>query len=114
MMCDALHPSKSIMILAFRGAAHQNAAVRCTTAKLLNELVFRIGCDKVFNLHKEVRDRFILTGANLLMEGSLETRSHTKEIFKQLSLHSHYHKTLLDVIPSNVYRNIEKTLKSIC
>jgi hypothetical protein len=101
------------MILSFRGATHQNAAVRCTTAKLLNNLVFRIGCDKVFNMHKELRDRFILTGANLLMEGSLETRNHTKEIFKQLSIHSHYQKVLLDVIPSNTYRNIEKALKSI-
>lgn len=112
-MCDALHPGKVILILAFRGASHQNSAVRCTTAKLLNQLVFRIGCDKVFNMHKEVRDRLILTGANLLMEGSLETRNYTKELFKQLSMHSHYHKLLLDVIPPNIYRNIEKSLKSI-
>lgn len=112
-MCDALHPSKVILILTFRGASHPNAAVRCTTAKLLNQLVFRIGCDKVFNLHKDIRDRLILTGANLLMEGSLETRNHTKQLFKQLSIHSHYQKLLLDVIPSNIYRNIEKALKSI-
>lgn len=112
-MCDALHPSKVILILTFRGANHQNAAVRCTSAKLLNQLVFRIGCDKVFNLHKDIRDRLILTGANLLMEGSLETRNYTKELFKQLSIHSHYQKLLLDVIPANVYRNIEKALKSI-
>lgn len=112
-MCDALHPSKVILILSYRGANHQNAAVRCTSAKLLNQLVFRIGCDKVFNMHKDVRDRLILTGANLLMEGSLETRNYTKELFRQLSMHSHYHKLLLDVIPANVYRNIEKALKSI-
>ncbi len=101
------------MILSFRGATHPNAAVKCATAKLLNELVFRIGCDRIYSLHKEVRDRFILTGANLLMEGSLETRNHTKQIFKQLSVHSHYQKILLDVIPGNIYRNIEKALKTI-
>lgn len=112
-MCDALLPSKVISILTFRGANHQNAAVRCTTSKLLNQIVFRIGCDKVFNLHKDIRDRLILTGANLLMEGSLETRNYTKDLFKQLSIHSHYSKLLLDVIPPNVYRNIEKSLKSI-
>lgn len=112
-MCDALLPSKVILILTTRGANHQNAAVRCTTARLLNQLVFRIGCDKVFNMQREIRDRLILTGANLLMEGSLETRNYTKELFKQLSMHSHYHKLLLDVIPSNIYRNIEKSLKSI-
>lgn len=112
-MCDALYPSKVILILTSRGANHQNAAVRCTTARLLNQLIFRIGCDKVFNLQKEVRDKLILTGANLLMEGSLETRNYTKDLFKQLSIHSHYQKLLLDVIPANVYRNIEKSLKSI-
>lgn len=112
-MCDALIPTKVIMILTFRGAAHPNAAVKCASAKLLNQLVFRIGCDKVFNLHKDIRDKLIITGANLLMEGSLETRNYTKELFRQLSIHSHYQKLLLDVIPSNVYRNIEKSLKSI-
>lgn len=112
-MCDALPPSKVILILTYRGANHQNAAVRCTTAKLLNQLVFRIGCDKVFNMHKDIRDRLILTGSSLLMEGSLETRNYTKDLFKQLSIHSHYQKLLLEVIPSNVYRNIEKSLKSI-
>ena len=113
LMTDALNPTKSVIILTSRGANHQNAAVRCTAAKLLNELVFRIGCDKVFNMHREVRDRLILTGAKLLMEGSLETRNYTKELFKQLSIHSHYQKLLLDVIPPNIYRNIEKSLKSI-
>jgi hypothetical protein len=112
-MCDAMQPSKVILMLAFRGASHQNAAVRCSTAKLLNQLIFRIGCDKIFSLHKDIRDRLILTAAHLLMEGSLETRNHTKEIFKQLSIHSHYQKMLLEVIPANVYRNIEKSLKSI-
>lgn len=112
-MCDALPPSKVILILTFRGANHQNAAVRCTTAKLLNQLVFRIGCDKVFNMHKDIRDRLILTGANLLMEGSLETRNYTKELFRQLSIHSQYQKLILDLIPSNIYRNIEKSLKTI-
>lgn len=112
-MCDALPASKVILILTFRGAVHQNAAVRCTTARLLNQVVFRIGCDKVFNMHKEIRDRLIMTGANLLMEGSLETRNYTKELFKQLSIHTHYQKLLLDVIPPSTYRNIEKALKSI-
>lgn len=112
-MCDALQPTKVVQILTTRGATHQNAVVRCTTAKLLNQLVFRIGCDKVFNLHKDIRDRLILTGANMLMEGSLVTRNYTKEFFKQLSVHSHYQKLLLDVIPANIYRNIEKSLKSI-
>lgn len=112
-MCDMMQPIKVVMMLTFRGATHQHGAVRCSTAKLLNHLIFRIGCDKIYSLQKDIRDRLILTAANLLMEGSLETRNHTKEIFRQLSMHSYYQRVLLEVIPPNTYRNIEKSLKSI-
>ena len=112
-MCEMLLPSKVIAILTFRGAIHQNAAVRCTTAKLLNQLVHRVGCERVFNMKEDIRDKLIVTCANLLTEGSLETRNYTKDIFRQLSIHPAYPKLLLEVIPANVYRNIQKTLKSI-
>lgn len=112
-MCEMLPPSKVIAILTFRGAIHQNAAVRCTTSKLLNQLVHRVGCDRVFGMKEDIRDKLIMTAANLLMEGSLDTRNYTKDIFRQLSGHPAYSKLLLEVIPPNVYRNIEKSLKSI-
>lgn len=112
-MCEYMHPTKVIYILIFRGAAHQNAIVRCTAAKMLDKLVYRMGCEKVFALPKDVRDKLILTAAQFLMEGSLETRNYTKDLFKKLSMHPNYQKVLLDVIPNNLYRNIEKSLKSI-
>ena len=112
-MCEMLPPSKVIAILTFRGAIHQNAAVRCTTSKLLNQLVHRVGCDRVFGMKEDIRDKLILTAGNLLMEGSLDTRNYTKDIFRQLSTHPAYSKLLLEVIPPSTYRNIEKSLKSI-
>lgn len=112
-MCDHLSPTKVINIISFRGAVHPNAIVRTTTAKLFNRLVSRIGCDKVFSMNKEFRDKLILNGANLLQEGSLDTRNYTKDMFKQLSMHNSFNKVLLDVIPARTYRNIEKTLKNI-
>lgn len=112
-MCEYMHPTKVIYILIFRGATHQNAIVRCTTAKMLDRLVYRMGCEKVFALPRDVRDKLILTAAQFLMEGSLETRNYTKDLFKKLSVHPNYQKVLLDIIPNNLYRNIEKSLKSI-
>lgn len=81
-MCDNLPVAKVIHLLAFKGATHHNGLVKCATAKLLSRVVERIGGDKVFVLSKETRDKVILTSANLLMEGSLDTRSYTKEIFR--------------------------------
>ena len=112
-MCDNLPTQKTIQILTTKGATHQNAIVRTASAKLLNRLVERIGCDKVFSMNRDLRDKIIITGANLLMEGSLETRNYTKQMFKQLSAHPSFSKCLLDVIPPRTYRNIEKTLNSI-
>lgn len=112
-MCDNLPPPKVIQTVITRGANHQNAIVRTTSANLCCRIVSRLGCDKVFALHRECRDKLILAGANYLMEGSLETRNNAKVLFKQLSTHSHYNRILLDVIPPRIYRNIEKALRSI-
>lgn len=112
-MCDNLPAPKAIHILTTRGTTHQNAIVRTASAKLCSRIVERMGSDRVFALNRDLRDRIIVTGANLLMEGSLETRNHAKMMFKQLSDHSNYNKTLLEVIPARTFRNIEKTLRSI-
>ncbi|XP_049281269.1 uncharacterized protein LOC125762812 [Anopheles funestus] len=112
-MCDNVSIPKVVHIISFKGATHQNAVVRTTASKLLNKIVHQLGSEKVFALPKETRDKLILTGAHLLLEGSLETRNYTKSLFKQLSDHSNYSKVLLEVIPPRTYRNIEKTLNSI-
>uniref|UniRef100_A0A182QAD1 TOG domain-containing protein n=1 Tax=Anopheles farauti TaxID=69004 RepID=A0A182QAD1_9DIPT len=77
-MCDNVSVPKVVHIIAFKGATHQNAVVRTTAAKLLNKIVQQHGSEKVFALPKETRDKLILTGAHLLLEGSLETRNYTK------------------------------------
>ena len=112
-MCDNLTQQKILNILTTKGAQHPHALVRTTTAKLLNRLVERLSCDKVYTMPRDQRDKFFVTGANLLLEGSLETRSYAKTLFKLLSDHPSYHRLLLEVIPTRTYRNIEKTLKSI-
>lgn len=104
---------KVIQIVTTKGATHQNAVVRTASAYLCNQIIERCGVDKIFSMNRELRDKLLVTGANLLMEGSLDTRNHAKMFFKQLSYHPAYHKTLLDVIPPTTYRNIEKTLKNI-
>ncbi|CAD6998013.1 unnamed protein product [Ceratitis capitata] len=112
-MCDNLTPLKILNILSTKGAVHQNALVRTTTAKLLHRLVERLGSDKVYTMPRDNRDKFFVTGANLLLEGSLETRSYAKSIFRLLSDHPNYNRLLIEVIPTRTYRNVEKTLKSI-
>nr|XP_036224399.1 uncharacterized protein LOC106623898 isoform X1 [Bactrocera oleae] len=112
-MCDNLTPPKILNILTTKGALHQNALVRTTAAKLLHRLVERLGSDKVYAMSRENRDKFFVTSANLLLEGSLETRSYAKSIFRLLSNHPNYNRLLIEVIPARTYRNVEKTLKSI-
>lgn len=112
-MIKNLTPTKVVQIICTKGAKHQNAIVRTTSARLILDLTKNLGCDNFFNLNKDCRDKLILTGASLLCEGSLETRKYTREFFKQLHNHSNYNKTLVEVIPPKTFRNIEKTLKSI-
>uniref|UniRef100_A0A336LQB6 CSON000902 protein n=1 Tax=Culicoides sonorensis TaxID=179676 RepID=A0A336LQB6_CULSO len=113
IMTENLPPSKVIHILCFKGATHHNGLVRCATAKLLNKFVNKLGGERIYTMNRETRDKLILTCANLLMEGSLETRNYTKDIFRSISCHPNYSKILVDVIPPRIYRNIEKALKSL-
>ncbi|XP_032294665.1 TOG array regulator of axonemal microtubules protein 1 isoform X1 [Drosophila virilis] len=112
-LVDNVQPPKVLNILTSKGAQHQNAIVRTTTAKLLFRLVERLGCDRIYSMGRESRDKFFMVGANLLLEGSLETRSYAKSLFRALSEHGSYQRLLLEVIPPRTYRNVEKTLRSI-
>lgn len=112
-MCDSITPQKSISILLMRGTVHQNAIVRCTSARLLANITKNSGHDKIFSIQKDLRDRLFQSGADLLTEGSLETRGHAKQLFKVLSQNNHFIKTMREVIPSSKYRNIEKTLNAL-
>lgn len=112
-MVDHVQPPKVLNILTTKGAQHQNALVRTTTAKLLFRLVERLGSDRVYSMTRENRDKFFMVGANLLLEGSLETRSYAKSMFRALSEHGSYQRILLEVIPPRTYRNVEKTLRGI-
>lgn len=112
-MVDHVQPLKVLNILTTKGAQHQNALVRTTTAKLLFRLVERLGSERVYSMARENRDKFFMVGANLLLEGSLETRSYAKSIFRALSEHASYQRMLLEVIPPRTYRNVEKTLRGI-
>lgn len=73
-MCLNMTASRAVTVLTARGAMHHNAVVRCVTARLFTELVQRLGSNRVFQLPREVRDKILAVGANMLMEGSLETR----------------------------------------
>lgn len=112
-MCDNLTPTKVIHTILTRGATHLNAIVRTVAANLCSRIVSRLGCDKFYAMNRDYRDKLVVAGANFLMEGSLDTRNHAKAFFKQLSAHPQYNRMLQDVIPSRIYRNIEKALKSI-
>lgn len=53
---------------------HQNAIVRATTGRLLSDVVDRIGPDQALNLPRDVRDKLLVTGAKLLLDGNLDAR----------------------------------------
>lgn len=72
--CNQLPPPKVVHVLTAKGGAHQNGVVRCTAARLLCSLCQRLGSGRVFQLPRDTRDRILLYGANMLTEGSLETR----------------------------------------
>ncbi|XP_055376397.1 uncharacterized protein LOC129608746 [Condylostylus longicornis] len=112
-MCDNLTPPKVLNLLTLRGVTHQNAIVKTATAKLLNHLVDRVGCDKVYQMPRDQKEKIFVTACTLLMEGSLETRGYAKTLLKTLSDHPLYNRSILDYIPPRMYRNIEKSLKSI-
>ncbi|XP_057663225.1 uncharacterized protein LOC130898165 [Diorhabda carinulata] len=113
VMCKNLPINRTITVIISRGCNHQNSIVRAAAIRLMTDLVKRHGADKIFQMNKEIRDKIIVAGANSLTDGSLEARSHGKEMFSHLIGHSQFQKSLLEAVPQNTLRHIAKTLNSI-
>ncbi|KAK4887789.1 hypothetical protein RN001_004060 [Aquatica leii] len=112
-MCLHLAPPRVVSIIAIKGGKHQNAIVRCAAARLLSSITTRLGAEKVFQLPKDTRDKILYAGANMLMEGNLDTRKHAKIMFGNLIGHSQFNKAMAEAVPACTIRHIQKTLKSL-
>ncbi|XP_043259645.1 uncharacterized protein LOC122401523 isoform X1 [Colletes gigas] len=112
-MTEYLPPHKTIGVIVQRGASHQNAIVRATTARLLASIVDRIGPEHTMMLPKDVKDKLLNTGARLLIDGNLDARNHTKRMFRCLMIYEGFQKALTDAVPETTLRHIEKTLKTL-
>ncbi|CAH1997559.1 unnamed protein product [Acanthoscelides obtectus] len=113
VMCDHMPTSRVISVVTAKGCQHQNAIVRSAAMRLIDDIVRRVGADRVFQLPKEVRDRLLVSGANSLTDGSLETRNFGKSMISQLITHHHFQKSLVDAVPQSTLRHIAKTLSAI-
>ncbi|XP_014468480.1 PREDICTED: uncharacterized protein LOC106741218 [Dinoponera quadriceps] len=112
-MVQHLPPHKTIGTIVLKGASHQNAIVRATTARLLSDIIDRIGPDHVMILPRDVKDKLLNTGAKLLMDGNLDARNHAKRMFKRLTRCEGFRKALTDAVPETTLRHIDKTMKTL-
>ncbi|KAF4529086.1 hypothetical protein B566_EDAN018201 [Ephemera danica] len=117
-------PSRSIPAIISQGASHKNKIVRATTARLLAEIVMRLGPDKILGaaspgagsaggITREVRGRLLKTVAALLTEGSLETRTHAKKTFEVLMVHDAFESCLEQSVQPSLMRSIQKTMLTL-
>nr|CAH7733865.1 unnamed protein product [Callosobruchus chinensis] len=113
VMCDHMPSSRVITVVTAKGCHHQNAVVRSAAMRLLDDIVRRLGAERIFQLPKEIRDRVLVSGANALTDGSLETRNFGKSMMSQLITHPHFQKALVDAVPQTTLRHISKTLSAI-
>ncbi|XP_031847953.1 uncharacterized protein LOC116433699 isoform X1 [Nomia melanderi] len=112
-MIEHLPPHKTIGVIVQRGAGHQNAIVRAATARLLTSIVERMGPEQTMTLPKDVRDKLLITGARLLIDGNLDARNHAKRMFRRLMRCEGFNKTLTEAVPEVTLRHIDKTLKTL-
>lgn len=66
--------SRTSRLIHYWCCSHQNAIVRTACARLLVSLVSKVGVDKVMTQTRDMRDKILIAGSNLLTEGSLDTR----------------------------------------
>ncbi|XP_037957640.1 myosin-G heavy chain [Teleopsis dalmanni] len=112
-MGSHMSPVKILNILTNKSSVHPNAIVRATSSRLLCNLTERLGNDKIYTMQRDVREKIFLTGAKFLSEGSLDARTHAKQLFRFLSTHPNYGRCLNDIIPQRIYRSIQKTLNNL-
>nr|XP_012232865.1 PREDICTED: uncharacterized protein LOC105678252 isoform X2 [Linepithema humile] len=112
-MMQNFPPHKTIGIVVLRGASHQNAIVRATTARLLSDITDRIGPDHIMILPRDVKVKLLNAGAKLLMDGNLDARNYAKRMFRRLTRCEGFRKALTDAVPETTLRHIDKTMKTL-
>ncbi|KAG7203787.1 hypothetical protein KM043_013808 [Ampulex compressa] len=112
-MIEHLPPHRTIGVIVQRGGNHQNAIVRAATARLLSEVVDRVGPEHAMILPRDVKDKLLNAGAKLLMDGNLDARNHAKKMFRRLTRCEGFRRALTDAVPETTLRHIDKTLKSL-
>ncbi|XP_044006235.1 uncharacterized protein LOC122851213 isoform X1 [Aphidius gifuensis] len=112
-MIEHLSPQKTVAVIVYRGASHQNAIVRAASARLLLSIVDRVGPDIVMILPRDIRDKFLSASAKLIMDGNLDARNNAKKMFKKLSRWDGFRRALKDSVPETTLRHIDKTLRSL-
>ncbi|KAJ3631114.1 hypothetical protein MTP99_012263 [Tenebrio molitor] len=104
---------KVVAVVANKGSTHQNGVVRAAATRLLSDIAMRIGPEKVFQLPKETRDKFLFVGANGLTEGSLETRRYAKALMSTLAGQQQFQRALAEAVPQHTMRHIAKVINSL-
>ncbi|XP_063241608.1 TOG array regulator of axonemal microtubules protein 2 [Bacillus rossius redtenbacheri] len=112
-MVETISTGRAIAAICCKGATHQHALVRTTAARLLAGVVTRLGAERTMSLPRDTRDKVLLTGANLLTEGSLDTRCHAKQMFRVLAAQHNLVFVMTEVVPPPLMRNIAKTLQAL-
>lgn len=108
-----LPPHRVVAVVATRGCRHQNCVVRAAAARLLGDLVGRLGADAVLRLPRDLRDRILVAGADALADGGLEVRGYGRALFGRLVGHPLFQGALLEAVPQSTLRHVAKALAAI-
>jgi hypothetical protein len=72
-----------------------------------------MGAERVMGSSPEFQERIFADGAVLLVDGSLDVRTHAKRVFAELMTHSKFDAALKEHVKENQLKQMQKTLDSI-
>ncbi len=92
---------RSVQLVSYVGCSHKNTVARTTSASLLAAVAEKLGQDRLMRRRERATlETMIKSGVQLLKDGSLDTRTEAKKIFKVIMEHQEFQDCLEDAVSS--------------
>lgn len=95
------------------GLHHKSVAVRGEVARIFDLVVAQMGAERVMGSSPEFQERIFADGAILLVDGSLDVRTHAKRVFTELMTHSKFETTLKEHVKDGQLKQMQKALDNV-
>lgn len=113
-MCENVTTFKALAAITAEGCInHKSVAVRTEVARLLQHIASSLGAPRIFGCSRDFVDILLKSASKLMVDGSLEVRTHAKKLFSELLKSKKFDSFLAEFVAEKDRKEMKKALESL-